>query len=79
VLWSFLYLVLRQLLQLVVLLGRSQRSKELEILVVPVLRPGGVLWVAVGPDPARRSTTTPQKASAGVGCINPISPQKRQI
>jgi putative transposase len=34
VLWSCLYLVLRQLLQLVVLLGRSQRSKELEILLL---------------------------------------------
>jgi transposase InsO family protein len=34
VLWSSLDLVLRQLLQLVVLLGRSQRSKELEILLL---------------------------------------------
>jgi putative transposase len=34
VLSSCLYLVLRQLLQSVVLLGRSQRSKELEILLL---------------------------------------------
>ena len=34
VLWSCPYLVLRQLLQLVVLLGRSPRSKELEILLL---------------------------------------------
>ena len=33
-LWSCPYLVLRQLLQLVVLLGRSPRSKELEILLL---------------------------------------------
>ncbi|HEX6839529.1 MAG TPA: integrase [Polyangia bacterium] len=33
-LWSCLYLVLRQLLLLVILLGRSQRSKELEILLL---------------------------------------------
>lgn len=33
-LWSFLCLVLRQVLQLLVLLGRSQRSKELEILLL---------------------------------------------
>ena len=31
--WSFLYVALCRLLQLVVLLGRSERSKELEILV----------------------------------------------
>jgi hypothetical protein len=34
VLWSGLYLVLRQLLQLFVLLGRSRRSKDLEILLL---------------------------------------------
>src|SRR5262249_1331304 len=33
-LWSALYLVLRQLFQLVVLVARSQRSKELEILLL---------------------------------------------
>ncbi len=32
--WSFLYVALCRLLQLVVLLGRSERSKELEILVL---------------------------------------------
>jgi len=34
VVWSFLYVALCRLLQLVVLLGRSERSKELEILVL---------------------------------------------
>jgi hypothetical protein len=34
VVWSFVYLALCRLLQLVVLLGRSERSKELEILVL---------------------------------------------
>jgi putative transposase len=34
VFWSILYLILRQLLQLVVLVARSQRSKELEILLL---------------------------------------------
>jgi putative transposase len=34
VVWSFLYVALGRLLQLVVLLGRSERSKELEILVL---------------------------------------------
>jgi transposase len=34
VVWTFVYLALCRLLQLVVLLGRSERSKELEILVV---------------------------------------------
>jgi putative transposase len=34
VVWSFLYMALCRLLQLVVLLGRSERSKELEILVL---------------------------------------------
>jgi hypothetical protein len=33
-LWSFAYLVVRSLLALVWLLGRSRRSKELEILVL---------------------------------------------
>ncbi len=33
-LWSFVYLAVRSLLALVVLLGRSGRSKELEILVL---------------------------------------------
>ena len=33
-LWSFVYLTVRGLLALVVLLGRSGRSKELEILVL---------------------------------------------
>ena len=37
-LWSCLYLVLRQLFQLVVLLGRSQHSKELEILLLRTSR-----------------------------------------
>jgi hypothetical protein len=32
--WLVLYLVLRQVLQLVVLLARSQRSKKLAILVL---------------------------------------------
>ena len=32
--WSFVYLVVRKLLALVVITGRSERSKELEILVV---------------------------------------------
>ena len=32
--WSFVYLAVRSLLGLVVLLGRSGRSKELEILVL---------------------------------------------
>jgi hypothetical protein len=32
--WSFVYLALCRLLQLVVLLSRSERSKELEILVL---------------------------------------------
>jgi hypothetical protein len=35
VVWSFVYLALCRLLQLVVLLCRSERSKELEILVLP--------------------------------------------
>jgi hypothetical protein len=34
VVWSFVYLALCRLLQLVVLLFRSKRSKELEILVL---------------------------------------------
>jgi putative transposase len=34
VVWSFLYVALCRLLQLLVLLGRSERSKELEILVL---------------------------------------------
>jgi putative transposase len=34
VVWSFLYVALCRLLQLVVLLGRSERSKELEILLL---------------------------------------------
>jgi hypothetical protein len=34
VVWSFVYVALCRLLQLVVLLGRSERSKELEILVL---------------------------------------------
>jgi hypothetical protein len=34
VVWSFVYLALCRLLQLVVLLFRSERSKELEILVL---------------------------------------------
>jgi hypothetical protein len=34
VVWSFVYLALCRLLQLVVLLCRSERSKELEILVL---------------------------------------------
>jgi hypothetical protein len=34
VVWSFLYVALCRLLQLVVLLGRSERSKDLEILVL---------------------------------------------
>jgi putative transposase len=34
VVWSFLYVALCRLLQLVVLLGRSECSKELEILVL---------------------------------------------
>jgi hypothetical protein len=34
VVWSFVYLALCRLVQLVVLLGRSERSKELEILVL---------------------------------------------
>jgi putative transposase len=34
VVWTFVYLALCRLLQLVVLLGRSERSKELEILVL---------------------------------------------
>jgi putative transposase len=33
-LWSFAYLAVRSLLALIVLLGRSGRSKELEILVL---------------------------------------------
>jgi putative transposase len=34
VVWSFVYLVVRKLLALVVITGRSERSKELEILVL---------------------------------------------
>jgi putative transposase len=34
VVWSFIYVALCRLLQLVVLLGRSGRSKELEILLL---------------------------------------------
>jgi putative transposase len=34
VVWSFVYLVVRKLLPLVVITGRSERSKELEILVL---------------------------------------------
>jgi putative transposase len=34
VVWSFLYVALWRLFQLVVLLGRSERSKELEILLL---------------------------------------------
>jgi hypothetical protein len=34
VVWSFVYLAIRKMLTLVVLVGRSDRSKELEILVV---------------------------------------------
>jgi hypothetical protein len=34
VVWSFVYVALCRLLQLVALLGRSERSKELEILVL---------------------------------------------
>jgi hypothetical protein len=34
VVWSFLYVALCRLFQMVVLLGRSERSKELEILVL---------------------------------------------
>jgi hypothetical protein len=34
VLWSFVYLVVRNLFALVWLLGRPRRSKELEILVL---------------------------------------------
>jgi hypothetical protein len=33
-LWSFVYLAVRELLALAVLIGRSDRSKELEILVL---------------------------------------------
>jgi putative transposase len=32
--WSFVYLAVRKVLALVVLVGRSDRSKELEILVL---------------------------------------------
>jgi putative transposase len=32
--WSFLYLAVRKVLALIVLIGRSDRSKELEILVL---------------------------------------------
>ena len=45
--WSFLYVALCRLLQLVVLLGRSERSKELEILVLrhelAILRTGLIM------------------------------------
>jgi hypothetical protein len=34
VVWSFVYLAVRRLLALAVLIGRSDRSKELEILVL---------------------------------------------
>jgi hypothetical protein len=34
VLWSFVYLALRNMLELVMLAGRSDRSKDLEILVL---------------------------------------------
>jgi hypothetical protein len=34
VIWSFVYLAVRNLFALIVLLGRSDRSKELEILVL---------------------------------------------
>jgi putative transposase len=34
VVWSFVYLAFRKMLELVMLAGRSDRSKELEILVL---------------------------------------------
>jgi hypothetical protein len=62
VIWSFVYLAVRKLLALVVLAGRSDRSKELEILVlrhelVLLRRQSGrleVLAVLDDPDETRR-------------------------
>ena len=45
--WSFAYLALRSLFGVVLLLGRSEHSKELEILVLRVgfANSGGVVFV----------------------------------
>ena len=43
--WSFVYLAFRKTLELVMLAGRSDRSKELEILVLRHVR--GAVWITV--------------------------------